>query len=77
MRDSSQVLSVSTQVFPSLVEKSLNEPIPTSELCMTGGLRPVTPSLTKHSHCPEDTGAVKEPVTTGATGGQTPENDFI
>lgn len=78
MRDSCQVLSVSTQVFPTLVEevraeKSLNDPIPSSELCNFGSLQPLASSLTKNPDCLENTGSVTKQVATGATGGQPSE----
>ncbi|XP_029009769.1 myosin-8-like isoform X3 [Betta splendens] len=63
MGDSSPIFSISTQL-------PLDEPIPTSELCIIGSLQHVTPSLTENSVCLEDTGVVNELVTTGATGEQ-------
>ncbi|XP_044049412.1 uncharacterized protein LOC122874927 isoform X2 [Siniperca chuatsi] len=75
MRDSSQNLSVSTQIFPTLVEEirreeTLTEPIPSSELPSFGSLQHMAYTQTKNPACLEDTGAVTVLVATGATGGQ-------
>lgn len=78
MRESSQILSVSTQIFPTLVEEVRAEepfidPIPSSELCSFGIRQHLASSLTKNPDCPEDTGAVTKLVATGANGGQPTE----
>lgn len=75
MRDSSQSLSVSNQVFPTLVEEireeeTLNEPISSSELPSFGSLQHLASTQTKNQDWLEDTGAVTTLVATGATGGQ-------
>lgn len=75
MRDSSQSLSVSNQVFPTLVEEireeeTINEPISSSELPSFGSLQHLASTQTKNQDWLEDTGAVTTLVATGATGGQ-------
>lgn len=75
MRDSSQSLSVSTQVSPTLVEEireeeTLNEPISSSELPSFGSLQHLASTQTKNPDCLENTGAVTTLNATGATGGQ-------
>ncbi|XP_028440589.1 coiled-coil domain-containing protein 73 isoform X2 [Perca flavescens] len=76
MRESSQSLSVSTKVFPNIVEEireeeTLNEPISSSELPGFGNLQPLASSQTKNPDCLEDTGAVTMLVATRATGEST------
>ncbi|XP_035858595.1 sporulation-specific protein 15 isoform X3 [Sander lucioperca] len=76
MRDGGQSLSVSTKVFPNLVEEireeeTLNEPISSSELPGFGSLQPLASSQTKNPDCLEDTGAVTKLVATRATGEST------
>ncbi|XP_034734215.1 sporulation-specific protein 15-like isoform X2 [Etheostoma cragini] len=76
MRDSSQSLSVSTKIFPNLVEKireeeTLNEPISSSKLPGFGSLQPLASSVTKNPDCLEDTGAVTKLVAIKVTGEST------
>ncbi|XP_078114186.1 coiled-coil domain-containing protein 73 [Sander vitreus] len=76
MRDGGQSLSVSTKVFPNLVEEigeeeTLNEPISSSELPGFGSLQPLASNQTKNPNCLEDTGAVTKLVATRATGEST------
>ncbi|XP_033491903.1 coiled-coil domain-containing protein 73 [Epinephelus lanceolatus] len=72
-RDSSQGISVSTQVFPTLLEEiraeeTHNEPIFISELPGFDSLQHLASTQTKSPDCLEDTGAVTKLVDTGATG---------
>ncbi|XP_029289988.1 coiled-coil domain-containing protein 73 isoform X2 [Cottoperca gobio] len=73
MRDSSQSRSVSTEVFPTLVEvirgeETLNEPICSAELPSFGSVQHLASAQTKNPDCLEDTGAVTKLVSTGTTG---------
>eukprot|EP00064_Thunnus_orientalis_P005099 superscaffoldBa00000487_g5112 len=74
-RDCSQSLSVSTELFPTLLEgtrgaRPLNEPNSSSELTSFGSLQHLASSQHKNSDCLEDTSAVTKLVATGAMGGQ-------
>ncbi|KAM7396243.1 hypothetical protein PAMP_019300 [Pampus punctatissimus] len=73
MRDCSQSLSVSAELFPALAEgtrgvRPLNEP--SSELRSFGSLQHLAFSQTKNSDCLEDTRAATKLVAIGATGGK-------
>ncbi|XP_051238892.1 coiled-coil domain-containing protein 73-like [Dicentrarchus labrax] len=79
IRDSSQSHSVSTQLFPALMEEigaeeTLNEPISSSESPSIGGLKYLAFTQTKNPDCLEETGAVTRLITTGETGGQDTPN---
>ncbi|XP_073327458.1 coiled-coil domain-containing protein 73 isoform X2 [Pagrus major] len=74
-RDSSQSLSVSTQLFPTLVEETRgeetsNEHISSSEPPGFGSLQHLASSQTKKPDCLEDTEALTQPVASGSPGEQ-------